>query len=227
MSGEEKRKIKLEVRKNLESPDSKFMIVLLGPEAKKIRDLVDKVRLVCPRIQDTDEVEVYQDKYLLPHDEEIGLINTQEDVIIIPISNLNNSDVVVKEEYFENDIKPEINIGSLSKVNKVKKEMDKRGSSSYHLRCSLCRKTFPSEYKLLMHQKIYHKYKCEQCSRSYILNPDLLHHILKYHDMAVYLDGRQGLNQEIQETIMGNRKSKEDAIASGDELVDDSEMEDN
>ena len=39
-----------------------------------------------------------------------------------------------------------------------------------------------SKHKLLEHQKIEHKYKCDQCSRSYILNPDLLHHILKYHD---------------------------------------------
>ena len=68
-----------------------------------------------------------------------------------------------------------------SKVHEVKKEKVKR-SSSYHLRCSLCRKTLSSENKLLEHQKIEHKYKCDQCSRSYVLNPDLLHHILKYHD---------------------------------------------
>ena len=68
-----------------------------------------------------------------------------------------------------------------SKVHEVKKEKVKR-SSTYHLRCSLCRKTFSSENKLLEHQKIEHKYKCDQCSRSYILNPDLLHHNLKYHD---------------------------------------------
>ena len=142
MSDQDKRRIKLDVRKNLESPDSKFMMVLLGPEAKKIRDLVEKVKLVCPRILDSDEVEVYQDKYLLPHDEEIALINTREDVIIIPIYNSNNNDVVVKKEY---------------------------------LRCLLCRKTFSSENKLLDHQKIWHKYKCDQCSRSYILNPDLLY----------------------------------------------------
>ena len=87
MSDQDKRRIKLDVRKNLESPHSKFMMVLLGPEAKKIRDLVEKVRLVCPRILDSDEVEVYQDKYLLPHEEDIGLINTQEDVIIISSSD--------------------------------------------------------------------------------------------------------------------------------------------
>ena len=68
-----------------------------------------------------------------------------------------------------------------SKVHEVKKEKVKR-SSTYHLRCSLCRKTLSSENKLLEHQKIEHKYKCDQCPRSYILNPDLLHHILKYHD---------------------------------------------
>ena len=81
------RKIKLDIRRSIESPESKFIMVLLGPEAKKIRDLVEKVKLVCPRILDSDEVEVYQDKYLLPHDEDIGLINTQEDVIIISSSD--------------------------------------------------------------------------------------------------------------------------------------------
>ena len=68
-----------------------------------------------------------------------------------------------------------------SKVHEVKKEKVHR-SSNYHLRCSLCRKTLSGETKLAEHQKIEHKYKCDQCSRSYILHPDLLHHILKYHD---------------------------------------------
>ena len=66
MCDQDKTKIKLDIRKNPESTDSKFMMILLGPEAKKISDLVDKVRLLCPRILDSDEVEVYQDKYLLP-----------------------------------------------------------------------------------------------------------------------------------------------------------------
>ena len=90
MNNQGKIKIKLEIRKNPDSTNSKFMMIFLGPGAKKIRDLVIKVKLLCPRILDSDEVEVYQDKYLLPHDEDIELINTQEDVIIVPISS-NNS----------------------------------------------------------------------------------------------------------------------------------------
>ena len=77
-------KIKLDIRKKRNSTESKFMMIMLGPQAKKISDLVNKVRLLCPRIQD---VKVYQEKYLLPHDEDIGLINTEEDVIIIPIAS--------------------------------------------------------------------------------------------------------------------------------------------
>lgn len=52
---------------------------------------------------------------------------------------------------------------------------------------------------------------------------------LSFMEVAVDLEERQGLNQEIQETIMRNRKAKEeeDAIASGDEWVDHSDMEDN
>ena len=52
---------------------------------------------------------------------------------------------------------------------------------------------------------------------------------LTFMEVAVDLEERQGLNQEIQETIMRNRKAKEeeDAMASGDEWVDHSDMEDN
>ncbi len=52
---------------------------------------------------------------------------------------------------------------------------------------------------------------------------------LSFMEVAVDLEERQGLNQEIQETIMRNRKAKEeeDALASGDEWVDHSDMEDN
>lgn len=50
-------------------------------------------------------------------------------------------------------------------------------------------------------------------------------------EVAVDLEERQGLNQEIQETILRNKKAKEeeddDALASGDEWVDHSDMEDN
>ena len=52
---------------------------------------------------------------------------------------------------------------------------------------------------------------------------------LSFMEVAVDLEERQGLNQEIQEMIMRNRKAREeeDAIASGDEWVDHSDMEDN
>ena len=68
-----------------------------------------------------------------------------------------------------------------AKVHEVKKEIVHRGSN-YHLRCSLCRKTFLSENKLLEHQKIDHKHKCDNCPNAYVLLPDLLHHVLKVHD---------------------------------------------
>ena len=54
---------------------------------------------------------------------------------------------------------------------------------------------------------------------------------LSFMEVAVDLEERQGLNQEIQETILRNKKAKEeeddDALASGDEWVDHSDMEDN
>ena len=86
MSNQGNIKIKLDIRKKPDC-DSKFMMIMLRQEAKTIRDLIDKVMLLCPWILDSDEVVVYQDKYLLPNDEDIGLINTQEDVIIISSSD--------------------------------------------------------------------------------------------------------------------------------------------
>ena len=54
---------------------------------------------------------------------------------------------------------------------------------------------------------------------------------LSFMEVAVDLEERQGINQEIQETILRNKKAKEeeddDALASGDEWVDHSDMEDN
>ena len=49
-------------------------------------------------------------------------------------------------------------------------------------------------------------------------------------EVAVDLEERQGLNQEIQENILRNRKRREEegeGLASGDEWVDHSDMEDN
>ena len=128
MSNQGKIKIKLDIRKNLDSPDSKFMMILLGPEAKKISDLVDKVRLLCPWILDSDEVEVYQDKYLLPNDEEIGLINTKEDVIVIPISR--NNDVVLKGEYVETNVKTKTERYIESECDKTQHDSEKRSSKT-------------------------------------------------------------------------------------------------
>ena len=54
---------------------------------------------------------------------------------------------------------------------------------------------------------------------------------LSFMEVAVDLEERQGLSQEIQETILRNKKAKEeeddDVLASGDEWVDHSDMEDN
>ena len=52
---------------------------------------------------------------------------------------------------------------------------------------------------------------------------------LTFMEVAVDLEERQGLNQEIQEMILRNKKAKEEdeTFASGDEWVDHSDMEDN
>ena len=99
MSNEVKRRIKLDLRRSLDSPDSQFMMMMLDPEARKIRDFVNMIKEVCPGLEDCEDVKVYQGKYLLPPDVDIDVIKTQEDVIII--HNPNSKDVVVKKEYCE------------------------------------------------------------------------------------------------------------------------------
>ena len=63
----------------------------------------------------------------------------------------------------------------------VKTVPARRSSNSYDL-CTHCNKSFSGKRKFILHQEIEHKYKCDLCPRSYILQPDLLHHILKYHE---------------------------------------------
>ena len=99
MSNEDKRRIKLDLRRSLDSPDSQFMMILLGPDARKIRDLVNMIKQLFPEMEDSDEVKVYQGKYQLLSDVDIGVIETQKEVIII--HNPNTKDVMVKKEYCE------------------------------------------------------------------------------------------------------------------------------
>ena len=91
----------MDIRKDL---GSQFIMMLLGSDVRKIGHLVDKVRRLLPELRDLEDIKVYQDKYLLPLDEEAGVINTQEDVIIIP----RVGDAAIKNEYVEEDVKPVI-----------------------------------------------------------------------------------------------------------------------
>ena len=97
MSNEDKRRIKLDLRRSLDSPDSQFMMILLDPDARKIRDLVDMIKQLSPGMEDSDEVKVYQGKYLLLPDVDIGVIETQKEVIIIHCAKTEN--VKIKKEY--------------------------------------------------------------------------------------------------------------------------------
>ena len=109
MSNEDKRRIKLDLRRSLDSPDSQFLMILLDPEAKKIRDLVKMIKQLFPGMEDSDEVKVYQGKYLLLPDVDIGVIKTQQDVIIIHCAK--TKDVAVKKEYWEDfETMPQQNI---------------------------------------------------------------------------------------------------------------------
>ena len=49
---------------------------------------------------------------------------------------------------------------------------------------------------------------------------------LAFMEVAVDIEERQGLNQEIQEAVRRNKKQREEEEDSGDEWVDHSDMED-
>ena len=120
-SNEGGRKIKLDIR----NPDSQFMMMLVSPSVKKIRDLVDKVKHLIPEMRDLD-IKVYQTKYLLPLDEDISIINTEEDVIISPRVR----DVVIKNEIVEKDVKPVVTEHQKKKVYSFNKESGKKRPNS-------------------------------------------------------------------------------------------------
>ena len=68
----------------------------MDQDVKTISDLVDKVRHLVPELRDVEDIEVYQDEYLLALGEEVGVINTQDVVVIIPKTR----DVAPEEKLF-------------------------------------------------------------------------------------------------------------------------------
>ena len=72
------RIVRLEIR-GLE--DCHFVKTFIDDEMKKVRDLVNKLREMIPDVRDTEDIKMYQGKYLILPEEDLRVINLKEEVI--------------------------------------------------------------------------------------------------------------------------------------------------
>ena len=73
------RRIKVEVRG---LPETRHMLMFIDEKMRKVGDLTTKLRFVCSDIKKTDEIKIYRDKFLLPDNEYINIIETGEEIIV-------------------------------------------------------------------------------------------------------------------------------------------------
>jgi len=65
-------------------PETRHMLVFISERMNKVRDLATatKLKFVCSDIKKTDEIKIYRDKFLLPDNENINIIETDEEIIV-------------------------------------------------------------------------------------------------------------------------------------------------
>ena len=81
MSPEERgRRIKVEVRGLSEN---RYMMMYISEKMKRIGDLEIKLRFLCNDIDKTDKLTIYRDKFLLPRNENISIIQTDEEITVL------------------------------------------------------------------------------------------------------------------------------------------------
>ena len=74
------RIVKLEIR-GLE--ECHFVKTLINGEVKKVQDLVEKLKDMMPELKDSEEIKIYQGKYLILQSEDMSIINLNEEVIVV------------------------------------------------------------------------------------------------------------------------------------------------
>ena len=80
MSGREGgRRIKVEVRG---LPKARHMLMFISERMNKVRDFGIKLKYVCEDINQSDEIKIYRDKFLLPDNENINIIRSGEEIIV-------------------------------------------------------------------------------------------------------------------------------------------------
>ena len=87
------RRIKVEVRG---LPEARHMQMFISERMNKVRDLGIKLKYVCEDINKTDEIKIFRDKFLLPDNESINIIETGEEIIVY--RNATETEYVGKSE---------------------------------------------------------------------------------------------------------------------------------
>ena len=59
------------------------MKTLINGEVKKVQDLVEKLKDMMPELKDSEEIKIYQGKYLILQSEDMSIINLNEEVIVV------------------------------------------------------------------------------------------------------------------------------------------------
>ena len=111
------RRIKVEVRG---LPETRHMLMYISERMRRVGDLATKLKFVYEDIKKTDEIKIYRDKFHLPNNENINIIETGEEIIVYTKAT--------ETEYFEeNEDNKETLLNVREKVLEEKeKNLEKR-----------------------------------------------------------------------------------------------------
>ena len=75
------RRIKVEVR-GLPETHPRHMLLFITAKMKRVGDLATKLKFMYDDIKKTDEIKIFRDKFHLPNNENINIIETGEEIIV-------------------------------------------------------------------------------------------------------------------------------------------------
>merc|ERR1740128_1627323 len=87
--------IKVEVR-GLGQP--RHILMYIKKEMNRVRDLATRLKYVCDDIKKTDVIKIYRDKFLLPDNENINIIETGDEIIVFRNADPTETEYVENEE---------------------------------------------------------------------------------------------------------------------------------
>ena len=100
-------------------PETRHMLMYISERMRRVGDLATKLKFVCDDIRKTDEVKIYRDKFHLPNNENINIIETGEEIIVYTKAS--------ETEYVESEDDKEALVNVREKVLKEKEDyLEKR-----------------------------------------------------------------------------------------------------